>query len=74
MAKPPATDPVLAWCAAHQQEIQAHAGQYVAISAQKGIVAHGMDFSEVYDKGIRKDPHAIFELVPDTGIMILCLP
>ena len=73
MAKAPLEDPILAWCAAHQQEIQSYAGQYIAISAEKGIVAHGTDFAKVHEMGIRKDSRAVFELVPDTGIMILCL-
>lgn len=66
-------DPLVRWCAEHQEEIQEFAGQYVAISARRGILAHGMDFARVYEEGRKKDPLAIFHLVPDAGVMVLWL-
>ena len=67
------TDPLIQWCVQHQSEIQAYAGQYVAISPRQGILAHGIDFRRVYDEAVRKDPDAVFQLVPDAGLLVLCL-
>ena len=66
-------DALIQWCADHQAEIQAYAGQYVAISPQQGILAHGVDFRRVYDEAVRKDPAAVFQLVPDAGLLVLWL-
>ena len=68
-----ASNAVARWCAGHQKELQAYAGQYVAISSKRGIVAHGADFSRVHEEGIRQDPEAVFLLVPDAEVMVLWL-
>ena len=66
-------DPLAVWCTAHPEELQAFAGQYVALSPKGGILAHGTDFFKVHQEASRKEPEAVYQLVPDAEVMVLWL-